>query len=615
MAQVRTWDFGEDRSTEVLNRHFSDLLPKGIYVDYDVTTNVSSLFLNIEAGILLTGEGVRIEETAALPNEVQIDAGSAQPRIDLVVCQHKFSNLNTPAAYSVIKGTPAASPVPPPVPPDYPSGSVFTQILATITVPALAAEILPGDVSLEAKTSISLTTVPFATLSDISADISDAVIGMTAPSAANVTATIADITNATFAQASIGILQVSPTSTPDDNVTVASGTIQDLRNQSASPVAGGSVGPFSTVSADSRIDLVVVDPDTQTLSIVAGVEAASPVAPAYPLDRIVLAEVLIDETVTVVVNAGDITDVRPILHRNRPELFDLPDLTSDIKDGITGAAAPAAANVFQTENDLNTALDPIAGGFTYSRVRFDTGVVVTDQTTLASGALVTCHDASFANLITVRTTGALVADGGGGVGPGGLENTGSFLASNWYHIYLIAQSTGSAPDFGAALVISTSAVSPNLGGGSFTGYDIFRRLVALRTSTTPIWIPSFTAGGWTYYVDDIASPSTARLGNDFSAAPNPFSFASSVPPTSRRAEFWCGELSSPGGGTQLFITHGADTRTSTGGRRAGQDQGTGGGSGCTFFGDTDTSQRVRIRVAGGVTPPIEFALHAYQEEP
>jgi hypothetical protein len=77
--------------------------------------------------------------------------------------------------------------------------------------------------------------------------------------------------------------------------------------------AGGDSPMFGPVSAQPRIDLLMID-DTGALSILAGAEAASPVPPLYPADKLVLAQVLVNETGTVTIVEGDITDVRPFLN-------------------------------------------------------------------------------------------------------------------------------------------------------------------------------------------------------------------------------------------------------------------------------------------------------------
>jgi len=105
----------------------------------------------------------------------------------------------------------------------------------------------------------------------------------------------------------------SPQDTPDDTIETLAGSIFDPFDRTKSPTAitAGAADSvtFPVVGADSRIDLLVVD-KTGTFSRVAGVQSASPVAPAYPIDKETIAEATIDETVTVVLDTADIRDVR-----------------------------------------------------------------------------------------------------------------------------------------------------------------------------------------------------------------------------------------------------------------------------------------------------------------
>ncbi len=617
MTQIITWEKGEKRNTEILNRHFEKLLPKGIYEGFAVTDN-ASLFLNIEKGIILTGGGVKIEEDADLPTIVTIDTGDALVRVDLVVLQHVYSPANNPAVYVVIKGTPGAGA--PPLPADPPVGSVFTQLLATITVPALAVSIGAGDITLEALTSISLTTVPFSTLSDISSAEADAFNAMNDPSAGNPVATIKD-TNANF-------LKPTPESTPSTKLAIKGGRLWDARMITSSAIVDSTFDFVGlVVSADSRIDVVHIDPATGTIAKTTGAEAASPTPPAIIAGLIPIAHVLIDETVTVVIDETDVTDVRPLPSNRTPELFDLPGMTSDIKDAITGAAAPAAANVFVTTNALT------ASGFVFARTRMDIGVTISDEVRLASGALVTCHDAGFSALRTVRTTGTLIADITGGNAPGGLESTLVFAQNAFYHIYLIAVSTDPAPDFSAALVISTSPTAPNLTGAAFTtpGYDIFRRLGAVRAKVaSDQWIESFNEGMYTRYRShQILVPRQA--GNvvplDFSALGtgslgNPFSATSRVPTTALRASFICFMAEGGDGVHEYFAVHPSLTSGTTGGVEIGavntsDTAGVAESSVNEFELDLDSGSTFRMRRAttGSELDAFELDVSGYYEQP
>jgi len=633
MTQIITWKSGKKRSTFILNRHFSGLLPRGIYKGFDVITNVSSLFLNLEKGsddtsVLLTPEGVRIEEDADIPNFVSIDIGDAQPRIDLVICTHQFTVTNDPAVYSVVKGTPAPSPVPPTLPAEPP----FNTILATVAVGVGVTDILPGDVTLAAKVSISLTTVPFATLSDVSATQSDAFAAMVAPSGANPIATIADVTSTvdakTFTRAGFDELRVAEKSTPDANVQVLTGRIHDLRNVSSADVAAvASLGPFGTTNpAEERIDLVVLDPDTQVVSIVVGVDAPpSATVPTYPLDKVVLAEVFIDEDTTVVINTADITDVRPIVHRNVPNFEDIPNMTTDIEDAITGAAAPASGNVFQTAADVATAISPFTPAFVLSRLELDTsknvsGAPNTDKCRVRSSAgnelRITLHDATFVLNKLLIITVDLSVDITLAAAPGGRDTTATIAVNKWYFIYMIASSaTALAPE----LVLSESSILPDLSGAGFTGpgYDIFRRVGSVRRDSGGLFLETFCKNGVCQFLE-AGLLDTAYPGANFQPAGVVNPVSNFVPPTSRRAT--CVGIvndSGSGGGSTLFAAHPDVGTGTTGGREISSSglAGTGNTDIATVeFGvDLDDGQRFHIRTSGAGILPFRVSVVGYTE--
>ncbi len=617
MTQIITWESGEKRSTVILNRHFSGLLPRGIYKGFDVITNVSSLFLNLEKGsddtsVLLTPEGVRIEEDADIPNFVSIDIGDAQPRIDLVVCTHQYTVTNDPAVYSVIKGTPAPSPVPPALPAEPP----FVTLLATINVGVGVTDILPGDVTLAPKVAISLTTVPFVTLSDVSATQSDAFAAMVAPSGANPIATIADVTTTVaakqFTRSSFDEVRVAEKGTPDANVQVLAGRLHDLRNiSSADIVSVASLGPFGVTNVgEERIDLVVVDPDTQVVSIVTGVDAPpSATVPTYPLDKIVLAEIFIDESATVVINTADITDVRPIVHRNVPNFEDIPNMTTDIEDAITGAAAPDSGNVFQTADDVATAISPFTPAFVLSRLELDTsknisGSPNTDKCRVRSSAgnelRITLHDATFVLNKLLIITADLSVDITVAAAPGGRDTTATVAVNKWYFIYMIASSsTALAP----ALVLSESSILPDLSGAGFTGpgYDIFRRIGSVRRDGGGLFLETFCKDGICQFLQpgviDTSLPGGSFV---FAGGINPIS--DFVPPTSRRATCVAEAFEDGSFAITVFAAHPDIGTGSTGGKNiisAGLA-----GSGNTdretneFGIDLDDSQRFKMRSSG-----------------
>jgi len=94
------------------NRRFIETVHAGVYSGFKIRVNAGYPDrLDIVRGtssrsVLVTSEGVIIEETTDLPNEVKIlPADSVRTRIDLVVCEYMFTpDTSVPAEYKVIKG-------------------------------------------------------------------------------------------------------------------------------------------------------------------------------------------------------------------------------------------------------------------------------------------------------------------------------------------------------------------------------------------------------------------------------------------------------------------------------------------------------------------------------
>ena len=109
---------------------------------------------------------------------------------------------------------------------------------------------------------------------------------------------------------------------PNNTVLVAAGNYSSVDALSTKVFAGGSSPAFGAVVGvgNARIDVLMIN-DAGTLSIVAGSEAVSPVAPNYPIDRIPICEVYIRYNVSGVVikdtddtvNAYIKLDARPFI--------------------------------------------------------------------------------------------------------------------------------------------------------------------------------------------------------------------------------------------------------------------------------------------------------------
>lgn len=110
-----------------------------------------------------------------------------------------------------------------------------------------------------------------------------------------------------------GLLLATPTSTPDDYVQVSAGTYQKADGKGQVVYAGGSVQITTSVGGgQTRYDLVHLN-DSGTLAVTQGVVGSPGVVPDFLDDELTIAVVKVDETGAIIVNAADITDVRPFL--------------------------------------------------------------------------------------------------------------------------------------------------------------------------------------------------------------------------------------------------------------------------------------------------------------
>lgn len=130
--QRRYWNFKDDDATKDLNRWMNGILPPGVYFgfDFNPTANLnlslvhtSTGFKDVDSleaesnfkGLLRTRHGAVITEDGSITVGA-VGAGHATlPRIDIVVCTYTYDETpgGSTAFYSIIAGTPNASPVAP----------------------------------------------------------------------------------------------------------------------------------------------------------------------------------------------------------------------------------------------------------------------------------------------------------------------------------------------------------------------------------------------------------------------------------------------------------------------------------------------------------------------
>lgn len=132
MTQLRSLDYQVQADAAEFNRQMKGVAPRGPRSGFRVVPG-SAGTVSIEAGVLFTREGIRIEETATLTDELAITPPAAgMTRIDRIVCRHTYVATwpNTPAIYEIVTGAEVASAadaVPPAEPAD-----AETLALATI---------------------------------------------------------------------------------------------------------------------------------------------------------------------------------------------------------------------------------------------------------------------------------------------------------------------------------------------------------------------------------------------------------------------------------------------------------------------------------------------------
>lgn len=277
MAQNRIWDYGAPRKSKYLNDKFIEVIPtRRVYTGYKVqaqgpaTLNLDINLAGANTSVLITQEGVRVEEDADLIAAVTIAPDAALDRIDWVVASHQYTNDNNPQTYEVIQGT-TSPPAPPASLPDY------KVLLATVYVPGAATTITDDLITNEQEVNISV---------------------------------INNSSRADFIE-----LRPEPQKAPDDTVFVNGGTYVTSNGSAVATVADGvadtvTFAPVVT-PGNERYDLLTLD-DTGTAGSVVGTEAGAGLAvvPNYPTDRQVVAEIFIDEDTGVRINESDIKDVR-----------------------------------------------------------------------------------------------------------------------------------------------------------------------------------------------------------------------------------------------------------------------------------------------------------------
>lgn len=132
MSQKRYWSYKDDDATADINRWLTGLITSGLYhgFDFNPTANMnlnlvhtSTGFKDVDAAetesgfqsLIVTRAGAVIKESAAITINGVAAGDATHGRIDVVVLSHEYITTvgGATALYSIITGTPSASPVAP----------------------------------------------------------------------------------------------------------------------------------------------------------------------------------------------------------------------------------------------------------------------------------------------------------------------------------------------------------------------------------------------------------------------------------------------------------------------------------------------------------------------
>jgi len=123
MTQKISFQYRDPEDTELLNRRWEGIIDPGVKQGFEVTLGSTgpnpATTITIRAGVLVTNDYCRIEETESIIDALPIPANaSADPRWDLVVCEHRYLRSVPPpvATYAIIQGEPSPTPALPDIP-------------------------------------------------------------------------------------------------------------------------------------------------------------------------------------------------------------------------------------------------------------------------------------------------------------------------------------------------------------------------------------------------------------------------------------------------------------------------------------------------------------------
>jgi len=382
----------------------------GIYV---VTAGTPTRADDANTEAELVAAAVFIEQGTSLADTAFVCSSNTIPTID--TSDIAFVQFTGAAAYDWGNGL------------DSSGNSVFVGAGTGISVAA-------NTVSATLGTDIESSEIVNGTIE--SADIADAAIAA------------ADLASGAILKAKLNELRPHEQSTPNNTVYVEAGIISISENAKIDFDATSSP-TFPVVSANPRIDLLTID-SSGDLGRTAGTEDVSPTAPTYPVDKLVIAEVTIDETDTVLINDADITDVRPFLNLGggSQAIDDLTDVTiTSAATGeylrYSGAAwvdATIAASDIADGSVSNTEFQYLDGASSAIQTQIDGKLDIAPGSADADASAnssIHINDTGGGNLLQLKVSGAdkFVVDATGNITVGG-------LSGGWYQAFTGSDGTG-----------------------------------------------------------------------------------------------------------------------------------------------------------------------------
>lgn len=242
----------------------------------------------------------------------------------------------------------------------------------------------------------------------------------------------------------------SPHEQPSPDMTIAIDAGHLMNGQTLVEQSAQSTGTITAPVTDPRIDRIVIDNATGAVSVVAGIEAASPIPPAIPVGKSPVAQVLLQTTSTAITNAM-LTDERDFSNvgLGAGALINVQTFTS------SGTYTPTAGT-------SKIIVEVVGGGGSGS------GTAATGATTAAasSGG---ASGAYAKSLITSGFAGTTVTIGAGGAAPAAGANAGNNGATSSFGAFISCPggSHGNAgPAFTPPAVIGGAGAGATATGGS-----------------------------------------------------------------------------------------------------------------------------------------------------